>query len=66
MFICTLFVLGVYNPISALYSVFQLFSNEYLLLLPFRFPFFNVFLFSLFLSILSLALTVVDPSLQNI
>lgn len=63
MFICTL--LSLYIPVRALQSIFGQFSNKHLLLLPFRFPLFSIFvcLFSSFLYILSLALIVVDPSL---
>lgn len=42
------------------------FECKHLLLLPFRFPFANLFLFSSFLYILSLlALTIVDPNLTE-
>lgn len=44
-------------------SISRQFSNKSLLLLPFGFPFSNLFLFSSFLYILSFALTVVDANL---
>lgn len=55
----------IFIPVCALQSIFGQFSNKHLLLLPFRFPLFSIFvcLFSSFLYILSLALIVVDPSL---
>lgn len=60
MFICALYAYSYVSSISLYPGSFQI---SLLLLLPFGFPFSNLFLFSSFLYILSFALTVVDANL---